>query len=75
MNNPSWKVHIPADLLEDVALALYKRSPKSLARIHLEDSDKRSQKKSLRNRLDGELRAIQNMIDRRDSVDGRDMTE
>jgi hypothetical protein len=65
-DNPTWKVHIPPDLLEDVAVALYRRSPTALARVSLEDADKRTQKRALRSRLDGELRAIQRMIDNRD---------
>ncbi len=63
VENPTWKVHIPPDLLEDVALALYRRSPSAVARVSLEDADERSQKRALRKRLDGELRAIQQMID------------
>jgi hypothetical protein len=72
VENPSWKVHIPPDLLEDVAMALYRRSPSAMSRLALKDADERAQKRELRKRLDNELRAIQQMIDQRDLESGAD---
>ena len=64
-DNPTWKVHIPIDLLESVSLALYQRSPSVLARMSLEDADHRHKVKLYRERMDSELRAVQKMIDNR----------
>ena len=64
-DNPSWKVHIPIDLLESVSLALYQRSPSVRARVSLEDADHRHKVKLYRERMDAELRAVQKMIDDR----------
>ena len=68
-DNPSWKVHIPMELLESVALALYQRSPAVRARMTLEDADHRHKVKMYRERMDAELRAVQRMIDNREGYE------
>ncbi len=64
-DNPSWKVHIPMDLLETVALALYQRSPAVKAKHMLEDADDRHKEELVKQRLDDELRAVQRMVESR----------
>ena len=63
--NPSWKVHIPMDMLERVALALYQRSPAVKAKHMLEDADDRHKEEIVKQRLDAELRAVQRMVEAR----------
>ena len=65
-DNPTWKVHVPMDLLEIVSHSLYTRSPLVRAQKTLERGDERQRIKAYRERMDGELRAIQQMINRRD---------
>ena len=62
-DNPSWKVHIPMDLLERVALALYQRSPAVRAQHMLSDADDRHKEELIKQRLNAELRAVQRMVE------------
>lgn len=61
--NPSWKVHIPMDMLERVALALYQRSPAVQATMALQDADDRHKHSIMIERLNSELRAVQRLVD------------
>jgi hypothetical protein len=65
IENPTWKVHIPMDILEDLAVSLYKRSPIVRAENILSDADERHVDHIVCERLNAELRAVQNLVDER----------
>ena len=68
-DNPTWKVHIPMDLLESVALALYQRSPAVKASQMLEDADSRHKEEIIKQRLNAELRAVQKLMENREDFE------
>ena len=71
LDNPSGKGHIPMDMLEKVALALYQRSPAVQANMALQDADDRHRHSMNVERLNAELRAIQRLVDRRNEEVGQ----
>jgi hypothetical protein len=62
VDDPTWKVHIPIDMLFDVAISLVKRSPEAMAQYALGEADDRAHDLKVLERLNSELRSVQTLV-------------